>query len=278
MHSSAAAFLLSLLFLLTHGSLRGEVEPGTDGDRLLDAEIVTVGMDHAAGAPVVLLRETEGGRELPIWIGLAEAKAIIHALHEIETPRPMTHDLTIDLLASADARLEEVVVTGARDGIFYALIRLGLPDREEPIEIDCRPSDGLALAARTGARIRVAESVLTDAPEIDFAPPESTDQVVRVLGLTVVNSTKALREELGLPDREGLVITGVRTPAAGRDFRRGDVIIRVNGIVPETPMEFLEEVMNAQGGEEVTVDLWRDGEEKQIKLPPATQPEGTISI
>lgn len=268
----AVTLSLPLVFFFSGNGLGAE-QPGAAG-RLLDAEIVTVGMDQFSGAPIVLLREEEMGRTIPIWIGITEAQAILQALHEIETPRPLTHELTVNLLASLEAQVEQVVVSDMRNGIFYGSIYLRVQGRDDLVEVDCRPSDGLALASRTGARIRVAERVLTEAPDFDFVPPPDVDQVVQVLGMTVVAASEELRRELGLPEREGLVVTAVQEAAERRGFRRGDMIIRVNEVTPSTPMDFLNEVMRTEPGEKTEVHLWREGEEKQIDLPAAEGASG----
>lgn len=281
MRNYAVLFILPFVLIFS-SPVQGEEEvEGRDG--LLDAEIVTVGMDHITGSPIVLLRDLRDGRSIPIWIGLSEAQAIIRSLHEIETPRPMTHDLAVDLLGAVGVQVEEVVVHDMRDGIFYGAIYLRVAGRDDLVEVDSRPSDGLALAVRSGAKIRVAEKILEEAPDFDFVPPDDVDQVVQVLGLTVVTASEALREEYSLPNRDGLVVSSVQDEASELGFQRGDFIFRVNDVVPATPMEFLDEVMRTDAAEGAEVHVWRDGEEQKINLPtasdePEPETEGGIQI
>jgi len=244
-----------------------------DGE-LLAAELSTVGWDALSGSPVVLLRELSSGQVLPIWIGIAEARAIGLALHGIETPRPMTHDLMANLLGELGATLEEVVVTELRDGTYYGLLKLRVDGRDAPRWLDTRPSDGLALALRTGARIRVAAALVNDQPDFQFLAPEVPDQVVRVLGLTVRAATPELRAEHGLPERDGLVVVAASDEAASLGLARGDLIVEVNGRVPHEPLDLLEAIRDAPD-RVLTLTYWRDGEEHTVKLeigPESTPP------
>lgn len=245
-----------------------EAAPEAAGDDLLPAEIATVGFDGYTQAPIVLLRELASGRVVPIWVGFSEARAIAAALHGVEFPRPMTHDLMADLLSRLDAHLEEVVVHDLKDGTYYGLLKLRVDGSDEPLLVDSRPSDGLALALRTGAAIRVARRVLEQTPEYQFLAPEAGEQVVQGLGLTVVTPTAALREELGLPERPGVVVTTVTGQAAEKGIRRGDLIVEVNGVVPESPIGFLDAIRDTPFTEPIRLKLWRDGEELSLELAP----------
>ncbi len=118
---------------------------------------------------VVVLREVNGDRYLPIWIGQFAAEAIAMCLQEVEAVRPMTHDLLKNLVGGLDAVLERIEIHDLRDDVFYA--RLVLQANGKRIEIDSRPSDGIALAVRAHAPIFVAEAVMQRAgmkPEQDI--------------------------------------------------------------------------------------------------------------
>jgi bifunctional DNase/RNase len=117
--------------------------------------------DPITNMPIVVLRETEGERVLPIWVGVFEANAIELQMENVQTPRPMTHDLLKTVIAELGGRVERVVVCALKDNTFYATLHVvwanGL------LTLDARPSDAIALALRTGARIFVDESVIRDA-------------------------------------------------------------------------------------------------------------------
>lgn len=118
---------------------------------------------------VVILRETAGNRFLPIWIGQFEAEAIAMFLQEVEAVRPMTHDLLKNVLAGLGATLERLEIHDLQDDVFYA--RLILRSGKDQVEVDSRPSDGIALAVRAHAPIFVADEVMEragTAPEADI--------------------------------------------------------------------------------------------------------------
>lgn len=246
------------------------------GEELHSAEIATIGWDGLSNAPLVLLREVATGRVVPIWVGVSEAQAIAAALHGVEFPRPMTHDLMSDLVAGLGGRLEALHIHDLRNGTYYGLLELRVEGREEPLLVDARPSDGMALALRTGAEIRISRKVLDDTPDFDFLAPEAGDQVVSALGLTLVTPSEALRRELSLPDRPGLVVRSAVGTAARLGLRRGDFVVAVDGSVAATPMEFLDAVRAAPFAAPVAVTYWRDGEEATVELlpePPARRPD-----
>jgi uncharacterized protein len=120
-----------------------------------------------ANQPIVLLKERSGTRYLPIWIGAVEATAIAFALQGVETPRPLTHDLFVQVLGELGAELSAVHVTDLRDGTFYA--ELHLTAAGKTTTVSARPSDAIALASRLGnVPIFGAEGVLEEAGlEID---------------------------------------------------------------------------------------------------------------
>jgi uncharacterized protein len=239
-------------------------------DGLVSVELATVGVDAAQRTPVVLLRESASGKIVPIWVGVPEAQAILRTMLGVDMPRPMTHDLLASVIRELGATVEEVAVHSIQETTFIGRIRLRLNGQPDLLDIDSRPSDALALAIRTDAPIFVAEALLADPPDFDFLAPEADEQVVRILGVTVVNPTPALRERFDLGARLGVVAVGVSGEAAERGLRRGDLIVTVNGVAPAEPMDFLNAVLAAQ--DVVEIVYWRGGEEHRIELSPAPAP------
>jgi uncharacterized protein len=131
-------------------------------------------LDPVSNTPIIILRDEEEKRSLPIWVGIFEANAIALELEKISTPRPMTHDLIKNILESVEAKVEKIVVNDLRENTFFALIHLRLGDEE--ITVDSRPSDAIALALRVGAPIFVDEDVVRRAKSVEVAPKESDDQ------------------------------------------------------------------------------------------------------
>jgi uncharacterized protein len=121
-------------------------------------EIKGLLMDPVSNMPVVILRDTEKGHFLPIWVGIFEANAIALEMEKVSTPRPMTHDLLRNLLAELDAHVDRIVINDLRDNTFFARIHLTRGD--STLSVDSRPSDAIALALRSQAGIFVEEEVL----------------------------------------------------------------------------------------------------------------------
>ncbi len=125
-------------------------------------ELVGVRVELPTSTPIALLREREGDRRvLPIFIGGPEATAIAFAMEDVAVPRPMTHDLMKNLLDDLGVSVESIVVTDLRDGTFFAEIELHASDGVH--RVSSRPSDAIALAARTGTPIFADEAVLDEA-------------------------------------------------------------------------------------------------------------------
>jgi bifunctional DNase/RNase len=137
---------------------------------LSEVSVVGVRVELPSQQPIVLLKEVDGDRYLPIWIGAVEATAIAFAQQGVVTARPMTHDLMRDLLTSLGTALESVTITDLRDGVFYA--ELAFPGG---VLVSARPSDAIALAMRTGAVIRSSATVLDEAGIA--IPDEQEDEV-----------------------------------------------------------------------------------------------------
>jgi len=125
-----------------------------------EMEIYGVSFDLVGKQPIVLLKTSGGNKFLPIWIGHAEAAAILVKLQNATVARPMTHDLLSDLLGQLEAEVVSVTVTELRENTFYA--RITIQQNGTEIEIDSRPSDAIALAVRSGAKIYAADEVIEE--------------------------------------------------------------------------------------------------------------------
>ena len=139
---------------------------------MIRVSLVGVRVEVPSNQPIVLLREEDGVRHLPIFIGPPEATAIVYALQGMETPRPMTHDLLKTVLDELGSHLERVVITELQEGTFYAEIELAGEGRTD--RISARPSDAIALAVRYDPHVAifVAESVLDEAGVVFEAEEE----------------------------------------------------------------------------------------------------------
>lgn len=122
-----------------------------------EVEVVGVRVEVPSNQPIVLLREVDGSRYVPIWIGAVEATAIAFAQQGVQPPRPLTHDLLVAVLQATDNGLDQVWVTEVNEGVFYATLVL-----DSGVKISARPSDAIALALRTGATISCSEALLDE--------------------------------------------------------------------------------------------------------------------
>lgn len=149
-------------------------------------------------AYALILKESDGPRQLPIVIGAPEAQAIANELEGVRPQRPMTHDLMKNIIEALSATVREVVISSLQDGTFYASIVFEYSD----LEIDARPSDAIALAVRFGVPIYVVESVLDEAgyhPEEEGAEQQSHDESAETQSGAEANSgalTRTPRERL----------------------------------------------------------------------------------
>jgi uncharacterized protein len=128
---------------------------------MIELNLVGVRVELPSNQPIVLLKEREGERYLPIWIGAMEATAIAFALQGIVTQRPMTHDLLKNVLDEVEVHVERIVITELKDGTFYAVIQMSRNGSR--YEVSSRPSDAIALAVRVNVPIFASEDVLTEA-------------------------------------------------------------------------------------------------------------------
>ena len=127
-------------------------------------------MDPSTNMPIVVLKDVASDAVIPIWVGIFEANAIAIEIEKMTAPRPMTHDLTRNIMRYLNARLERVVITELRDDMFLAV--LWLRQGDEPVAIDSRPSDAIALALRADCPIYVSEQVMQTAKLNTTGPPE----------------------------------------------------------------------------------------------------------
>ncbi|QEY30940.1 bifunctional nuclease family protein [Synechococcus sp. RSCCF101] len=129
---------------------------------MVEMSVTGIALDAASRAPIVLLRDPAGRRQVPIWIDQAQAQNILVGLNQEPPPRPLSHDLMASLLAAGGLTLERVIIHTIEDNTFRAVLKL-IDAEEAEIEIDARPSDAIALALRTGTSIWMLEEVVADA-------------------------------------------------------------------------------------------------------------------
>ncbi len=145
----------------------------------------------------ILLKEQNGSRALPIVIGEYEAQSIAMALENIKPPRPITHDLTVNMLKTLNITLESILITELKDSTFYALLRL-VKD-SEIIEVDSRPSDAIAIAVRLGSSIYVNDDVMEEA---SYIPDEAQEPAFEPKNNDLEDLKKSLQKAVEAEDYE----------------------------------------------------------------------------
>lgn len=142
---------------------------------LITMTVKGIALDPITNMPIIILKDQEDKRALPIWVGIFEANAIALELEKVATPRPMTHDLMKNILEGLGVTVNQIVVNDLKDNTFYAVIELNY--NGNIINIDSRPSDAIALALRVGAPIYITEKVVAQAKNIEISDEkEETDK------------------------------------------------------------------------------------------------------
>ena len=155
--------------MLVFGHLKVE-EP----NMLIEMKVAGLTIDPLLNNYIIILKDPENKRSLPIWVGTFEAHAIAHGLNGSGLPRPLPYDIMKELLNKFGLKLKRIIVSDLRDNTFYAIIEL-VKDGQV-IQIDSRPSDAIALAVRVGAPIMVSDMVIKKARNIDISQNESKEK------------------------------------------------------------------------------------------------------
>lgn len=166
---------------------------------LVPVEVVGVRIEMPSNQPIVLLKEIEGTRFLPIWVGAVEATAIAFAQQGLEAQRPLTHDLIANLLDHVDISLTSIQITEIKDGVFYALLLLRNSEGAlEPLSV--RPSDAIAVALRTKSNIMVSSELLD---EVGIDIPEQVAGEVSAAGDQELEAFREFLEGINPDDFAG---------------------------------------------------------------------------
>ncbi len=131
-------------------------------------------VDPVTNMPIVILRDSDGKRILPIWVGVFEANAIALQIENVSTPRPMTHDLLRNVIQNLNGDVQKIVVSDLRDNTFYAVLHVVVAG--EMVMIDARPSDAIALALRVRAPIFAEDAVIDNAKSMDITPDKGDSE------------------------------------------------------------------------------------------------------
>jgi len=280
LQTSGLVAAVALLLLAWEGPTRldAQVSPPSDPvEEWIYVETASVGVDLESSEPLALLH-TGWERVLPLWIGEVEAVAIARGLQGASLPRPLTHDLFVGVLSALGGQLEEIRVTAIQQATYLGVLRIRTANGLR--EVDARPSDALALAVRTGARLAVAAHLLDDLQELEFLSADGDRPVVRIRGLTVGEGpgTPALRSGRGAAPA-GVLVLHVAPELVARGLAPGDVVTQVGATATPEPLDFLEAIQSlAEEGNPITVLRVREGVSETISLPPRRGPTRTGAL
>lgn len=141
---------------------------------LVEMQVKGLMLDPVTNVPIVILRDTDGSRVLPIWVGPSEANAIALQIENVAMPRPMTHDLLRDVIQALGATLSRIIISDLKANTFFAYLELRVKD--DTLLVDARPSDALGLALRAKAPIFVESAVLEQAKSGDTTSDQSDQE------------------------------------------------------------------------------------------------------
>jgi uncharacterized protein len=231
---------------------------------MVETKIRTITVDPNTQAPVIVLESITDKRLLPIWIDVAEARAIAIELERVKTPRPLTHDLMRNILNRLGATLERAVITELRNNTYYALLYLRLKGQE--FRIDARPSDAIALALRMKTPIFASPQVFAKAEAVPA--PTRADAAHRVLGIQAQDLTRDLAALLNVASTDGVVVADVEVggPAAIAGMQRGDIITKANNTVINSTADLERFIRATKTPAQLRFEIIKKGKSKIIVI------------
>jgi bifunctional DNase/RNase len=213
-----------VLLVFSHASALHAVQDAA----FVETRVKTIVVDPNSQSPVVVLETVTDKRPLPIWIDFPEARAIAMELEQIKSPRPLTHDLIRNLLQKLGANLQRATITDLRNNTYIALLSLNVKGQD--VEIDCRPSDAIAVALRMKAPIFASAQVLAKSKPL---PPQSgrAPHAQTKMGIQAQDLTPELAKLFDSQEQRGVLVAAVAlaSPAMRAGLERGDIITKVNG-------------------------------------------------
>lgn len=249
-------------------SLMHPVAPLASGEKG-DLEVTVKGVDlnPRGESSMVVLVDLKGEMALPIMIGFSEARAIGLKMNNIETLRPMTHDLINAIFDRVKVKLLRILINRVEESIIYAILYLKVDGTE--IQVDSRPSDAIALALRAGAPIFVSRKVI-EAIGVELGESGRENRFVMAEGLTVQRMTPLLGKHFGLKSPHGVLVADVKpgSPAESAGLRIGDVIIEIDGQKIQSLEGFKSMAHDIGEGERITLRVQRGADAIPLVLHP----------
>jgi hypothetical protein len=224
----------------------------------VETRVKTLFIDPQAQSPVIILETVSDKRTLPIWINVAEARAIALELEHVTLPRPLTHDLIRNMLKAFGATLQRVTITELRNNTYFAMLSLVV--KGEKMEIDSRPSDAIAIALRMKAPIFASAQVLAQAKPLPGDRTGGAQQNER-LGIQSQDLTPELAKLLDSNQQKGVLVTDVilAGPAMKAGLQRGDIITKVDAHAISSAADLEAALQAAKSPKKITLEVIKKG-------------------
>src|SRR5574341_859148 len=231
----------------------------------VETKVKTVMIDPNSQSPVVILETVTDKKPLPIWIDIAEARAIAIELEHIKAPRPLTHDLIRNILQNLGVTLQRVTITDLRDNTYFALLSLSFKGQDA--QIDCRPSDAIAIALRMKAPIFASTRVLARMKPVP-AITGGTEHMQRRLGIQAQDLTAELANLLDSQHQRGVLVAEVESGsiATKAGIQRGDIITKANDQSVNSVNDLESLIQAAQSPAHIKLEVIKKGKPTMIVI------------
>jgi bifunctional DNase/RNase len=228
------------------------------GSAAVETKVKTVMVDPSSQSPVVVLETVTDKKLLPIWIDVPEARAIAIEIEQIKVPRPLTHDLIRNILQGLGATLQRATITDLRNSTYFAILSLGVKGQE--LQIDCRPSDAIAVALRMKAPIFASTQVLAKSKPVPSQPTRS-EQTQKRLGIQAQDLTAELANLLESQQQKGVLVTEVAlgSSAMKAGLQRGDIITKANEQVISSATDLESLIQGMKSSSQIKLEVIKKG-------------------
>jgi len=228
------------------------------GSAAVETKVKTVMVDPNSQSPVVVLETVADKKLLPIWIDIPEARAIAIEIEQIKVPRPLTHDLIRNILQGLGATLQRATITDLRNSTYFAILSLAVKGQE--LQIDCRPSDAIAVALRMKAPIFASTQVLAKSKPMPSQPTHS-EQTQKRLGIQAQDLTTELANLLESQQQKGVLVTEVAlgSSAMKAGLQRGDIITKANEQVISSATDLESLIQGMKSSSQIKLEVIKKG-------------------
>lgn len=241
---------------------------GASESDLLAVDVRGVVVDPETRSPILFLVDPESEKGLPVWIGRSEARAISLGLKDVTPTRPLTHDLMKSMLDVLHARVERVVISDLKENTYYAT--LNLRAGRKTWEVDCRPSDAVAIALKFGAPLFLSRALVQKGVLVDLGSSPAKLPAEGVYGFVTRRLSPEVARYFGFGKETGVIVTEITPdgPAERAGLRKGDILVSLD----RRSVEGLDDVRRALGKKDpsdaMRADVYRKGNVLSLKIRP----------